>query len=180
MIKLSETSNQVGVDALFLGLCLNICAHFDILRNSLKDFDGDTKKFVSDHQTVLDLAENLNHLFKPIVFAQFAISSMLLCVLGFQIVMVENFFKKIIFIGFGFSVIIQLFSYSFGGQLIKDKSSAVADHLYAIKKDIVIIIARSQKPIEIAAGIYEANLPTFRLILSSAGSWITLLKSLVE
>lgn len=159
-------------------MCLSICIHFDIARSSLENFDGDKKKFVQSHQTILDLAEDLNQLFKPIVFVEFAMISMLLCVLGFQVVMAESFFGKMVSLGFGSFSVIQLFSFSFGGQLVADRSSAVADHLYTIDRDSLIIIARSRKPVLIEAGFYQANLPTFRLFLSSAASLITLLQSI--
>lgn len=163
---------------MFFGLCLSICAHFDIARISLGNFDGDKKKFVQNHQTILDLAEGLNQLFKPIVFVEFAMISMLLCVCGFQVVMTESFFGKMISLGFGSFSVFQLFSYSFGGQLISERSSAVADHLYTIDRDSLIIIARSRKPVLIEAGFYQADLPTFRIFLSSAASLITLLHSI--
>lgn len=165
------------MDSLFFGLSLNICAHFDFLRVS---FNGDKKKFAQRHKIILELAEDLNKFYQPVVLVQFLISSTLLCVIGFQLVVLESFFKRIICAIFGFGIIIQLFIYSYGGQIIIDKSSAVADDFYQLDRDLIIIIARAQKAQTIKSGFYEANLPTFKSILGAAASLITLLKSFIE
>jgi odorant receptor len=168
---------QVGVDSLFFGLCLNICAQFDILRES---FDGDKKKFIENHLKLLDLVKELNRFYKPIVFAQYFISSMLLCVIGFQILMHANYLDRVEDLMFGVAIIIQLFIYSYGGQLIVDKSLSVADGFYELEKDFILIIQRAQKQSIIEAGFYKASLPLFTSIMNSAASLITLLKSLLE
>lgn len=159
------------------GSCLNICAHFGILRES---FDGVKAKFIKRHQTLIEVTENLKHLVKPIVFAQFLISSINLCVLAFQIVALDSISTKIITIPFLLSIIIQLFIYSYGGQLIMEKSSMVADHFYQNDKDFIIIIARAQKPIIVDAAFYKATLSTFDAIISSTASMIALLQSFLE
>jgi hypothetical protein len=166
--------SKVGVDSLFFGCYLNICAHFDILRDS---FDGDKKKFIEKHHKILELADELNRLYKPIVFAQHFLSSTNLCVIGFQFVVDKSIPKRFEDSVFALTVIMQLFIYSYGGQLIMDKSSSVADDLYEIDKDFVTIIQRAQKPSVIEAGFYKASLPLFTTIMNSAASLITLLKS---
>lgn len=88
--------------------------------------------------------------------------------------------KKIIALVFGSAIIIQLFIYSFGGQQIMDKSCSVATEIYHLDKDYNLVILRSKKPLKIQAGFYHACLPTFRAILSSAASLMTLLQSFVE
>jgi len=168
--------SQIAIDCLFIGVSLNICGHFDILRNS---YDGDSKKFIKQHQKLLKLSETFNKLFKPIVFTQFLVTSMLLCVLGFQLVVFDSFVKKFKASTFGVSMIIQLLFYAYGGQMIMDKSSSVGDRLYTTKKDLVIIIIRSQKPSVITAGFYQATAGTFTTIVNSAASLIALLKSFI-
>jgi odorant receptor len=114
------------------------------------------------------------------VFAQHFLSSMLLCVIGFQLVVHEAFSERFEHVSFGLSIILQLFIYSYGGQLIMDKSSSVADELYEIDKDFVAIIQRAQKPSSIEAGFYKASLPLFTTIMNSAASLITILKSFLD
>lgn len=105
---------------------------------------------------------------------------MLLCVLGFQLVMFHNFLKRIVVTIFGMAMTTQLFIYTYGGQLVMDTSTSVADKIYQTDKDLIIIIARSHKASIIKVGFYDANSATFGTILSSAASLITLLKSLID
>jgi hypothetical protein len=107
-------------------------------------------------------------------------SSNLLCVIGFQLVVHQNFLNRIEDFTFGLAIIIQLFIYSSGGQLIMDKSLSVADNLFEIDKDFILIIKRAQRPSLIKAGFYKASLPLFTSILSSAASLITLLQSFLK
>jgi odorant receptor len=168
---------QVATDAAFIVSCLNICAHFEILQNS---FDGDKKKFVDRHQDLLELAKEINDLYRPMIFTQFLTSSMLLCVLGFQLLMLKSFFQRLFVATFTLSIIIQLFVYALGGQLVLEKSKMVADNFYGNDKDFKIIIARAQRGVNVDAGFYQASLPELLSILSSAASLITLLQSLIE
>lgn len=61
-----------------------------------------------------------------------------------------------------------------------EKSSSVANELYWLDKDLVIIIARAQRAVFIKSAFFETNLSTFIRILRAAGSLITLLKSILK
>lgn len=61
-----------------------------------------------------------------------------------------------------------------------DKSLLATSEIYQADKDYNLVILRSKRPLKIDAGFYHACLPTFRAILSSAASLMTLLKSFVE
>lgn len=167
----------MAIDALFLGICLNLGGHLEALRES---YDNDKPKFIRRHQKILELAEELKKLIKPIIFIQYLITSIVLCTLGFQLVVVDSFFKRVVTSVFGFAMTIQLFIYSYGGQFIMDKTISVADNFYQNDKDLVLIVARAQRPIIIEAGFYQATLPTFQAIMSSTASLITLLQSFLE
>jgi len=110
---------------------------------------------------------------------QFFVTSMELCVLGFQLVYNEFFLKKITLAFFVACVIIELLFYAYGGQMIKEKSSSVADRLYSTNNDLVLIIARSQKAAIIESGFYRANTETFATIVNSTASLIAVLKTFV-
>lgn len=168
---------QVGVDTFFFNACLNIWTHLDILN---LDGIGNKKDFIVEHSYLLSLAKDLNRQMRITVFIQFFMSSLNLCVLGFQLVMLDNTLKRIVVLFFGLAIIIQLFIYAFGGQLIMDKSLSIADGLMGLDKDNILIICRTQCPIKIKSGYFVANLVTFRKCLSSAGSLITLLQSLMD
>jgi odorant receptor len=171
------TAPLIGADSLFFGACLNMCTLFDILRDS---YQGNKQEFIVKHQAILKLSRDLNAFFKPIILTQFLISSMELCFLGFQFVMIEGFAQRIVVGMFGLSFIIQLFVYALGGQLLMDKSMSVVENFYETDRDFIMIIARAQKAEIIKAGFFRANLPTFFSMMNSAGSLIALLKSFMD
>lgn len=94
--------------------------------------------------------------------------------------MYEDFYKRIITLFFGLTIVVEVFVYSFGGQIVQDTSLAVADHFYEVDKDLILIIKRAQKAVKFQSFIYKLDLPTFRKILSTAASLITFMKSFME
>jgi hypothetical protein len=150
---------------------------FDILRQS---YDGDKKKFINKHQAIVDLSRDLVSFYKPIIFNQFLVSSMQLCLIGFQIVMIENFFLRIPVVFFAVGFLIQIFVYALGGQLLMDKSASVAENFYDLDKDVIMIIARAQKAEVVKVGFFRADLPTFVSMMNSVWSLIAVLQSLME
>jgi hypothetical protein len=126
---------------------------------------------------LLKLSEELNQTYKQIIFLQFMNISTLLCVLGFQVVIVDSVTGRIVPAIFGLTMLIQLLVYAFGGQLVLDKSKTVAENLYKIDRDMILMIARPLKPVVMKSGFFKADLPTFVSIINAAGSLITMLKS---
>jgi hypothetical protein len=129
---------------------------------------------------LLELSEALKQTYKQIIFLQFMNISTLLCVLGFQVVVVDSVAGRIVPAVYGLTMLIQLLVYAFGGQLVLDKSKAVAENLYEIDRDMIIMIARPFKPVVMKSGFFKADLPTFVSIKNAAGSLITMLKSFVK
>lgn len=133
---------QVAVDTFFFGFCLNICAHFNIIRSLTFENNLNYKGFIKYHQEVLELCSCLNDIYFPVIFTQFLVSSVLLCVIGFQLVMVSfnkillktfiqndnttqfqapDFFKILLLLAFSCAILIQLFIYAYGGTLIMEE-----------------------------------------------------------
>jgi hypothetical protein len=128
---------------------------------------------------LLDLVANLNEIFSPIIFTQFLVNAIMICVIGFEIVMAESFIGKIFPAIFGTAVVIQLFIYAFGGQLVIDKSDAVGKDLYENDRDFLIINARPLKQTKVASPFFSVDLPTFVSIMNSAWSLIATLQNFV-
>ena len=131
---------QVAVDTLFFGFCLNICAHFNIIRSLTFKDSLNYRAFIKYHQEILELCSCLNGIYFPVIFTQFLVSSVLLCVIGFQLVMVRlkiflkyiqidnrikfqapDFFKILVLLAFSCAILIQLFIYAYGGTLIMEE-----------------------------------------------------------
>lgn len=166
---------QVAVDSIFFSSCLYIATYCDILRHH---FDGDKKKFVQYHLSILSMTTSLNNLYKPIVCTQLLTTNILLCMIGFQVVMAQNYNKLFSVGSFGLAALNQLFLYCFGGQVVFDKTASIAMDFYDSDRDLVIIVTNAMNGFKIRSAVYTANLPTFRAILSSAQGLITALKSI--
>jgi hypothetical protein len=156
---------------------MNISALFKILRFS---FDGDKKNFVESHLKLFDLVTKLDKIYKLVIFADFLFGSMLLCFLGFQLVVIEGFIELVVPTLFIITIIIQLLIYASGGQMIVDGSEEIARDFYDVDRDFLILIARHLRPPMIKSLFFKADLPMFLTVMQSAGSLITMLKSFLK
>lgn len=162
---------QIAVDTFFFWGCIYIGKHFELLTNS---FDGDKKKFIQRHQSIFSVAEEFRKLIKPILFTQFSISSLKFCLNIFNTLQSDHLLEQFIIIGI---LLVQLFEYCYGGQLLMDRSMAVGDQFYSSDKDFLIVIARAQKKFAIRAWIYQADLAFVTFVLNSAFSLLAVLRN---
>jgi hypothetical protein len=92
----------VASDSLFLACGLFICSYFKTLQKRLENLtpsDANSKinKIIEDHKQILKLFEDLNKAFAPILIQKCLTTAILICVLGFQLLVVSflaNFLKS--------------------------------------------------------------------------------------
>lgn len=172
-MKLPICRFQIAIDSFFLWCCLYIGKHFQLLA---KSFDGDKKKFVRRHQSILDVAEDLRDLIKPILFIQFMTCSLMFCVDMFTALQSDDLFKQFSVIAIVFG---QQLEYCIGGQYLTDRSMEVGEEFYSSDKDNLMIVARAQKKFSIRAYLYQADLEFVAFMLNSAFSLLTVLRNFV-
>jgi hypothetical protein len=88
-------------DFLFLACGLFICSYFKTLQKRLENLtpgDANSKinEIIEDHNRILKIFEDFNKAFAPILIEKFMLTAILICVLGFQLLVVsflEIFFK---------------------------------------------------------------------------------------
>lgn len=168
---------QTIIDTFFFGSCINICAHFKILRTIINDTE--VKEFVDYHQRVLDLAAKVNKIYSPIIFEEYLILSVIFCVIGFQVVISEDLIHSVPMMFHGTAALINLLIYSYGGEVIMDHAKRVCEDCYKIDKDYLIIMMRTKHEYKVESMMYHASLPTFSLIMGRTMSMITLLESFI-
>jgi hypothetical protein len=162
-----------------LTCCFSIGAHFDILRETI--FEREKKEIVEYHQTIIDLTAKLNELYKPIIFFEFLIFAILLCAIAFQIVMFEDpLIEKLLPMNFFLVIATQLWFYCYSGQHVMDKSIAVCTDLYAMDRDYLLIIRRSQSKVKINAFFFCPSLEVFASVINSTYGYMSLLRSMVK
>lgn len=129
---------------------------------------------------MLELAEKLNSLFKEIVFTEYLVMTVLLCVDGFQVIEFDEWSKKFNAFLHTATALIDLSIYSYGGQKIMDCSMSLCDESEKVDRNYMLVILRSQCGVKIQNGFFNAaSLPTFCLILNRVMSLITLLQSFI-
>ncbi|XP_055844138.1 odorant receptor 13a [Episyrphus balteatus] len=162
------------------------------------------------HSEIINFAQSLEKFNSPHLLANFSISSILICMVGFQLVtgkmFIGDYLKFLVYI---LSALSQLFILCWNGDNLIQCSLKTAWHLYAcnweggelsqqdkkMKQDAIkycpagrdfnlklkLMIMRSQKPLQITAMKFSVlSLESFTKILSSSMSYFTLLQTMLE
>lgn len=119
------------------------------------------------------------NLFKEIVFFEYLIMTSLLCVDGFQAIEISGVIKKINFFLHTANSLIDLFLYSYGGQILMDSAMSICDLNDKIDKNYVFLILKAQNELKIDTKFFSATLPTLCTILNRVMSLIALLQSFI-
>ncbi|XP_070074286.1 odorant receptor 13a isoform X1 [Drosophila takahashii] len=158
------------------------------------------KRIVEKHNNIIRFAKRLEDFFNPILLANLMISSVLICMVGFQIITGKNMFigdyvKFIIYIS---SALSQLYVLCENGDALIKQSTLTAQILYEcqwegsnrieslsykptskrVRNHIWFMILCSQQPVRITAFKFSTlSLQSFTAILSTSISYFTLLRS---
>jgi hypothetical protein len=84
----------VASDSLFLACGLFICSYFKTLQKRLENLtpsgaSSQINDIVEDHNRILKLFEDFNKVFAPILIQKCLITGIMICVLGFQLLVVS-------------------------------------------------------------------------------------------
>lgn len=164
----------IATDTLFSWLTHNVVIQFQLLELVLEEKDlngGDSRLtgFVSRHRIALDLAKELSSIFGEIVFVKYMLSYLQLCMLAFRFSR-SGWSAQVPFRAtFLVAIIIQLSSYCYGGEYIKQQSLAIAQAVYGQinwpemtpKKRRLwqMVIMRAQRPAKIFGFMFVVDLP---------------------
>lgn len=88
----------VATDGLFVSFAINLVSHLKILQKSIEDnkflksdeeLHSDLKSYIVYHNLILSLYNELRDIYSPIVFGQFLMTSLQVCVIVYQMVTVS-------------------------------------------------------------------------------------------
>ncbi|XP_046752542.1 uncharacterized protein LOC124415886 isoform X3 [Diprion similis] len=142
-------------------------------KNRPVDFRGNLLKCVKRHQEIIEFVQSLNTFFSPLMLAQLMASNVLICLTGFQAILVvgqaSGFFKFAIYLSGAFS---QLFFWCWFGNEMIHQSTSVAEVLWlspwelekltSISSLITIPLMRAKKPLKLTAGkFYVMSMEAF-------------------
>ncbi|KAH8377529.1 hypothetical protein KR093_005817, partial [Drosophila rubida] len=192
------------VDGFFLCSCLYISGVFRVLQQDIRQVFADLKEvdcftasinagirlqlgqIVERHNAIIDLCTDLTAQFRVIVLMHFLSAAFVLCSTILDIMLNTSSLSGLTYICYSVAAMTQLFLYCYGGNHVSESSAAVADTLYEMewykcdattRKIILMILRRSQRAKTIAVPFFTPSLPAFSSILSTTGSYITLLKT---
>ncbi|EFN89880.1 Putative odorant receptor 92a, partial [Harpegnathos saltator] len=154
---------------------LHVCGQIDSVQHKLsaitrKDIERDAcgsivKMLIIRHQRIIDFSKNIEVLFSNIALIQFLSNTLIICCLGFLIVISIDLpngstilVKSVLFY---VGVSIQAFTFCFVGEYLSSKSKMIGDAAYEAlwydlkpnqNRDLFFMIVRSQKHLTLTAG----------------------------
>ena len=162
-------------DITFLGHCLYLHTHFEILRKTIDSTE--LKEFVNYHREVMELAQKVKKFYKILIFMKFTLITIILCVACFELTSIDEFGQQIRAFFHIIVASLELLIYSYGGQKVMDSSMSICDEVYKLDKNYLFIMMRTQMPIQMKSGFFHACLPIYMILIKRTMSLITLLKS---
>ncbi|XP_017083087.1 putative odorant receptor 98b [Drosophila eugracilis] len=188
----------VCVDTLFCSLTHNLCALFKIARYKMLHFGGRSPEETREnlvhifqlYEECLELGHSLNGYFRPLIFAQFVAASLHLCVLSYQLS--ANILQPamLFYAAFTAAIISQVSIYCFCGSMVNTESQLFGQAIYEsnwlpllqencqLQRSLMIAMMRARRGCPIDGYFFEANRQTLVMIVRTALSYVTLLRSL--
>ncbi|KAL7740602.1 hypothetical protein ACLKA6_009486 [Drosophila palustris] len=192
------------VDGFFLCSCLYISGVFRVVQQDIRNVFAELRdvevfspsmnaeirlqlgQIIERHNAIIDLCTDLTGQFTVIVLMHFLSAAFVLCSTILDIMLNTSSLSGLTYICYSVAAMTQLFLYCYGGNHVSESSAAVANTLYEVewykcdartRKIILMILRRSQRAKTIAVPFFTPSLPAFSSILSTTGSYITLLKT---
>ncbi|XP_025987270.2 uncharacterized protein LOC113003180 [Solenopsis invicta] len=199
VLVLTCTCNH-GNDSLFLNITLHMCGQVKILKANFIDFGASSPQIynrfndlIQRHNYLIELAKELAESISFVLLTQLFISSVLLCIMGFQFILALKA-HNIVLMGKSCMVLCtfltQLSVYSFVGDYLKSQMEEVGLYIYQstwydlpvkLAKNLIFIIMRTRIPVKLQAGNFiVVNLATYMSILKTSISYLSVLRVMIE
>nr|QNS36204.1 olfactory receptor 9 [Mythimna separata] len=186
-----------GPDCFFFTCCTFLHIQFSLLIYDMERMVNEDsnscdrlkfKMLAVRHIELMRCVNLLEEIFsKPILFNALT-SSVIICVTGFNVLVVDNIVMVASFTAFLVFGLMQIFLYCYYGDTIMRSSMQISSAIYnshwynvgvAERKSFLIVLIRAQKPCELTAnGFFKINLHAFTSILSTSWSYFALLKTM--
>ncbi|KAK9293408.1 hypothetical protein QLX08_011642 [Tetragonisca angustula] len=192
-------------DNLLCVLTLHVGGQFKILQNRLETIFGnfserksfetyeEFKECIIYHHLLITYVEKLECVFSfPLMF-QLLMSSIVLCLSGFQLTMAsEELVKKYLFLSYAISGIVQVYMITRICDDIMEESSSIGNAIYncswertsyimfnKFRKDMITVMIRTKYPCYLtAAKFFPISLKSFTNVMSTTASYFTLLQTM--
>ncbi|XP_070150937.1 odorant receptor Or2-like isoform X1 [Polyergus mexicanus] len=195
----SSAAAMVGVlNSFLITLVLHACGQIDIVRQKFSEItqksvtEGIMKTLIVRHQRIIVFSKNIEALFSNIALIQFVSNTLVICCLGFLIVisigvpggsmtLVKSVFFYIV-------MSLEAFIYCFVGEHLSTKSELIGDAVYesnwyelnpSQNRDVLLMILRSQKHLKLTIGkVADLSLKQFADIVKASASYVSVLHAM--
>ncbi|XP_053998028.1 odorant receptor 67c-like [Hylaeus anthracinus] len=201
-------NTSVANETLISGLMIQVCSQFEIFchraRNlpsalleaerictSMQDLRNRRMRILGDlvryHRIDYKLARVVNKIFQYMIFLQFYISSIVLCLIIYVLSTKSTLNTELIWsISYLGSMLMQVYLYCWFGNEVTLKSTSVGDAIYemdwttlptSVMRDLLTIMARTKKPVVMSSGhVVSLSTESFMAIIKMSYSSYNLLK----
>ncbi|KAH8271358.1 hypothetical protein KR018_007645 [Drosophila ironensis] len=174
--------SNIGADIWLICFETQICLHFRTMIRRLEDYqptrDNDVAdrqflaQIVDKHNYLVNLQKDLNGIFGGSLLLSLLSTASVLCTVSVYTLIQGLTLEGISYVMFLGTSVVQMYMVCYYGQQVLDLSADITQAVYshdfqnaslAYKKDLVTIIIRSQKPVELSAmGFLPISLDTFK------------------
>nr|QHN69166.1 odorant receptor 35 [Sirex nitobei] len=198
-----------GVDGILVIFIYHLYGQLEILKRKLinlltfykanksiisqHSFNKQLGQLIQRHLQLIHFASVVEETFNFMILGQLFVSSLIMCVLGFRIIMtVEDSDLAILvqFILFQISMTTEIFIYCYCGEKIISQSQSVSYAVYEtewfdcpaqVAKMLLVLMIRTKQSLCITAGkLYVMNLENFTSILKTSLSYLSVLRTIKD
>ncbi|KAK9309029.1 hypothetical protein QLX08_001212 [Tetragonisca angustula] len=200
---------SVANETLIAGLMIQIGAQFEIFCHRLKNLsslvtatrsnsvsDEEFKircrrileDLVEHHLEIYEFAETVNGVFQYMIFLQFSISSVVLCLSIYKLSTIDPFSMNFVWSGsYLCCMLMQVYLYCWFGNEMMLKSKKVSDAIYEmdwmtlpadLMKDLLLVLVRTKRPVKMTSGhVVVLSVDSFTTIMKMTYSSYNLLSN---
>ncbi|XP_011251206.2 odorant receptor 13a-like [Camponotus floridanus] len=200
--QMSTASTEGVLNSLLISLVLHVCGQIDIVQQKLNEITrqsieqgaakGIMKKVIVRHQKIISFCNNIEGLFSNIALIHFVSNILVICCLGFLIVISIGvpggsivLVKSVLFY---VAICLGAFIFCFVGEYLSTKSRMIGDAAYKSlwyesnsnqHRDVLIMILRSQKQLTLTVGKFvDLSLQQFTDIVKASASYVSVLHAM--
>ncbi|KAJ8913712.1 hypothetical protein NQ315_007429 [Exocentrus adspersus] len=178
-----------NIDILTVMMCILVTAEFEILSRRILGTSTRLKRCVIQYDVLLGLVKEVEATFSKGIFVQFFCSVMVICLTGFQMLVISFTSMQFVLLIVYFSCMMcQVAMYCWYGHTVMESSDKIREACYMTdwdesdvreRKSLVMIMERAKRPAILrAGGFFVLNIPTLMTILRSSYSYFAVLQRL--
>uniref|UniRef100_A0A182P3T1 Uncharacterized protein n=1 Tax=Anopheles epiroticus TaxID=199890 RepID=A0A182P3T1_9DIPT len=193
-----------GSDLLFSGLCLYLYGQFRAIRiemealsatlnnSTLERSAHETNRINQElrninkrYQEIINLVSEVRIAFTPSILLVYISSAFMICIVCMAVLITEGI-NKLTYLPYTLTILMILFVYSFGGMMVRESSEDLQTVAYNFpwyrfdhntRHLIQMMMVRAKHGCNVDVPFFETSMATFSVIVRSAMSYITLMKS---